>query len=353
MIIAASGANAQTFVLWGATTPTATVTSSDANDTICVGDPIIFTATIQAGCTYRFDVNGTIMQGPGGANTYIPAPAFTPGNQQVVVLVDNGTCSATDTLNFVTLGLPTPTLVVAPSNTICAGTNATFTGTGGTNYNFKVNNITVQNSASPTYSTTTLTNGQTVTVDVTNAGGCLTTSAGITMTVNALPVATLTIPDNSICAGTSATFTAGGGVNYNFEINGISMQNSALATFTTTALTDGQIVTVDVTNGSGCIATSAGITMTIYPLPTVATVTGNPTPACVSNMVNVDITGLTGTAPWSVEIWTDVFGNPGVLYYAVPGTVVISNPTILVPIPGVGFTTMHLRITDANTCSNF
>ena len=84
---------------------------------------------------------------------------------------------------------------------------------GGTNYNFRVNGTSVQNGASTTYTTTTLTNGQVGHFIVTNAGGCTATSAGITNTVLALPTPTLTSSDadNSFCSGTSVTFTAGGG----------------------------------------------------------------------------------------------------------------------------------------------
>jgi hypothetical protein len=75
--------------------------------------------------------------------------------------------------------------------------------------------------------------------------------------------------DNIFCAGTSVIFTAGGGTNYNFRVAGSSVQNGTGTTYTTSALTNGQIVDVIVTNASGCSATSAGITNTVNALPTV------------------------------------------------------------------------------------
>lgn len=350
-IFTASGlVNAQNFTLLGAASPTATLTSSDPNDTICVGGIVSFTAAA-GGTNYQFFVNGVSMQS-GAGNVYIPSPGFTAGNQQVVLLVDNGTCQARDTINFVTMALPVPTLSVSPGATICAGSTAVFTAGGGTSYNFKVNGISVQNGASTTYTTTTLTNGQSVTVDVTNAAGCLATSTGITMTVNPLPTPTLAASANPVCAGTSVTFTAGGGVNYNFKINGTSVQNSALNTYATTTLTTGQIVTVDVTNGSGCIATSTGINMTVNPIPHATTVTGNAVAECVGNMTNVTITGLTGSPNWTFEIWNTSGGLPSALYYSVPGNSAVPNTVITVPIPLVGLSNMFLRVTDGNGCSN-
>ena len=123
----------------------------------------------------------------------------------------NATSSA---VNLTVNALPIPTLVSSDANnTFCSGTSITFTAGGGTGYNFRVGGISVQNGVSATYTTSTLTNRQVVDVIVTNAAGCTATSAGITNTVNALPVPTLTSSDanNTFCSGTSITFTAGGG----------------------------------------------------------------------------------------------------------------------------------------------
>ena len=120
-----------------------------------------------------------------------------------------------------------------------------------------------------TYTTSSLTNGQVVSVIVTNANGCSATSAGITNTVNALPSPTLSSSDadNKFCAGTSVTFTAGGGTSYNFRVGGVSVQSGATSTYTTSSLTNGQVVDVIVTNTNGCTATSPAITNTVYALP--------------------------------------------------------------------------------------
>ncbi len=110
-----------------------------------------------------------------------------------------------------------------------------------------------------------------VTVEVTNSNGCSVTSSGITMSVNALPTAGLTsdATSNTICAGESVTFTATGGSTYEFFVNGSSQGSaSSTATFTSTTLSDNDVVTVEVTNSNGCSVTSSGITMTVNALPT-------------------------------------------------------------------------------------
>jgi gliding motility-associated-like protein len=103
------------------------------------------------------------------------------------------------------------------------------------------------------------------------ASGCVSsTRTAVSVIMNLLPTPTLTSsdPDNSFCAGTSVTFTAGGGgVNYNFMVQGTTVQNGPSATYTTRALINGQIVSVFVMNSNGCSITSPGITNTVYPIP--------------------------------------------------------------------------------------
>ena len=228
------------------------------------------TATVLTGETvdwYSSSSGGTLLKS--GSLSYTPSAAGT--YYAMARNTTSGCVSSTRTPVTVTMNpLPTPTLTSSDGDNIfCAGTSVTFTAGGGTNYNFRVAGISVQNGASATYTTSTLTNGQIVDVIVTNANGCIATSAGITNTVNALPVPTLTSSDadNKFCAGTSVTFTAGGGTNYNFRVGGINVQSGVSATYTTSSLNNGQVVDVIVTNANGCTATSSGIPNTVYSLP--------------------------------------------------------------------------------------
>ncbi|HBE43324.1 MAG TPA: hypothetical protein DDW27_19410 [Bacteroidales bacterium] len=85
------------------------------------------------------------------------------------------------------------------------------------------------------------------------------------MIVNVLPVVTFTCsdPDYTFYAGTNITFTAGGGTFYDFLINDASIQNGSDNTYSTSELTDGQVVSVIVTSAEGCSATSAGILVNV------------------------------------------------------------------------------------------
>ncbi|PXX96181.1 hypothetical protein DF185_20595 [Marinifilum breve] len=247
--------------------PSGTLISSDADNAICIGDNVTFTAS--GGVNYNFKIDGGSVQN--GSGSTFATTSLTNGQEVTVEVTNaNGCVSTYAGITTAVHTLPSGTLTSSDlDNTICAGDNVTFTATGGTNYHFKVNGGSVQNGSGSTYSTTGLTNGQEVTVDVTNANGCVSTYAGITTVVNTLPTGTLTSSDsdNSICAGDNVTFTATGGTNYNFKVDGGSVQNGSGSTYSTTGLTNGQEVTVDVTNGNGCVATYAGITTTVLTSP--------------------------------------------------------------------------------------
>ena len=214
--------------------------------------------------------------GPNGFTSTIQSPVVSAnaslamaGSYIVTVTNSNG-CSGTATTLVSVTGLPIPGLISSdPDNMFCSGTRITFTASGGTSYNFRINSTSVQDSEVATYSTTSLSDGQIVDVIVTNAPGCSATSTGIVNKVLLLPTATLisSDADNTFCTGTSVTFTAGGGTSYNFRVNGTSVQDGVSSTYTTTSLTNGQIVDVIVTDAAGCSAISTGITNIVNNLP--------------------------------------------------------------------------------------
>src|SRR6185437_10936940 len=147
--------------------------------------------------------------------------------------------------------------------------------------------------------------GNVVTVDVTGSNGCTTTFGPITMQVNALPTGNLSIEETSglanndgiICAGATVVFTATSGFsNYNFLLNGASIQTGTSNVYTTSTLNNNNKVTVSVTNGSGCAATFNSFTITVNPLPTVNAITGTMN-VCVNSTTSLSDGTSGGT--WS------------------------------------------------------
>jgi len=163
----------------------------------------------------------------------------------------------------------------AGTNPMCPGASATFSATptnGGTapTYQWQVNGANVGTN-STTYTTTSLTNGQSVTCIMTsNLGGVVNspaTSNAIVMTVgNTVPSVVIAGP-TVLCAGASATYTAtptngGSSPTYQWQVNAINAGTNS-STFTTSALTNGQAVTCIMTSNAGCQATPTVTSNTI------------------------------------------------------------------------------------------
>ena len=120
-------------------------------------------------------------------------------------------CTASD--NVIVTVDPLPSANAGVDQTICTGSSATLTASGGGTYQWSGGPSTSTYIVSPTSTTT-----YTVTVTIL---GC-TTSANVTVIVNPLPVANAGI-NQTICAGSSASLTASGGGTYqwsgSFHIN--------------------------------------------------------------------------------------------------------------------------------------
>jgi hypothetical protein len=278
--------------------PIPTLTSSDADNIICSGTSVTFTAG--GGTMYNFRVGGISVQN-GPLATYTTSSLTNNSN--------GCTAASASILNRVN-AVPLPTLTSSDSdNRFCAGTSVTFTAGGGTSYNFRVGGVSVQSGVSATYITTALSDGQVVDVIVTNASGCSATSAGITNTVFSSLTATLTSSDadNIFCSGTSITFTSTGGTSYNFRVGGISVQNGASPTYTTSSLSNGQTVDVIASNSSGCAAVSALIINTVNPSPTANAGTGGD--ECDLNFRFSAVPGI-GTGTWTLT------SGPGIVSFA-------------------------------------
>ncbi|MFN8393873.1 MAG: GEVED domain-containing protein [Bacteroidia bacterium] len=173
--------------------------------------------------------------------------------------------------------------VTSGTNPTCTGGSVTFTATptnGGTapTYQWKVNGVNVGTS-STTYTSSTLANGDVVTCVMTSnlsgVTGNPATSNSITMTVTSAvtPAVSIAITSgsNPTTSGASVTFTAtptNGGTtpSYQWKVNGTNVGTNS-ATYTTTTLTNGAVVSCVMTSSSSCAspttATSNSITMTV------------------------------------------------------------------------------------------
>lgn len=219
-------------------------------------------------------------------------------------------------------GISVSIALTGGTNPTCAGQSLTFTATptnGGTNptYQWYLNGAPVSLETGLTYTTTTLTN-ETVTCIMTSGGSftsnaiVLSVSGGIAPTVTTA----VTSGSNPTCTGASISFTAtetGGGTTpaYQWKVDGVNVGTNS-ATYSSSSLTNGQVVTCVMTSSSSCAtpttATSNATTITINSAvtPSVsAAITSGSNPSCVGQSFTFTATPANGgTIPvyqWKVN----------------------------------------------------
>ncbi|HTB32582.1 MAG TPA: gliding motility-associated C-terminal domain-containing protein [Bacteroidia bacterium] len=166
-----------------------------------------------------------------------------------VSVTDNKGCN--DTVCFIISGTPLPTITVTPPlDTICIGsTTPTLTAGGAVSYVWAPSNgLSCATCPNPTASPTATT---TYTITGTDANGCVNKDS-ITITVEPLPLITVTPQNDTVCQGNQITLTAGGGVTYAWTpvTSQLSSQTGSSVTVTPTVTTT---YTVTGTDAHGCI----------------------------------------------------------------------------------------------------
>ncbi|SMO45134.1 gliding motility-associated C-terminal domain-containing protein, partial [Saccharicrinis carchari] len=255
--------------------PTLSITSPGGT-TICAGDQMEFLASPGSFSRYVFMRNGTEVLQDDVSNT-LAINTINDGDD-ISVIAYAGTCFGNSTALTINVNpLPTSDLS-ASKTTVCQNETVTFTatpgGTGPFQYQFYVDGIAqgVQGSNIFTHSSTADFN---VEAEVFDSNNCSVLSAAVNVTIS-VPLAGLTADKTTICETEEVTFTATGGVAYEFFVNGISMQGPGVEhEYKTTTLLDNDNVTVQVTDASNCTASHAGIIIKVNPIPVVGIISSD------------------------------------------------------------------------------
>jgi hypothetical protein len=258
--------------------PTATATAAGVT-TFCQGGNVALNANTGAGLNYQWKNNGSNLSGETNASY----TAIATGSYTVEVTNASG-CANTSTAIPVTVNAsPTATITNGATAGFCTGGNVTLTATNvaGATYQWRISGSTVgtgltyvANAANP------------YTVLVTGTNGCTATSPVTTVSVNALPTATITTANTAFC-GTSGTLTATtvGGATYQWQNNGSNISGANASTYLVTAASAYR-VSVTIT-GTGCSAVSPAISPTITPYPTSVITNGATATFCGSGVLNI------------------------------------------------------------------
>ncbi|MGN6648219.1 MAG: beta strand repeat-containing protein, partial [Cytophaga sp.] len=321
------------------------VSIATPSTTICAGTSVTFTATPTNGGTtptyqwYKGAVGSGTPISLATSATYTTTTAAN-NDSYYVMMTSNATCptgnpatSNAVVITVTTVVTPAVTITASPGGAICAGTSVTFTATPGNGGNaptyewfIGTNSQGAPSTTANTFTSTALVNGDQVSVKMVSNSGCASTpnatSNVITMTVNpnVTPTVTLTADKTTICPGDQVTYTAtstnGGTPTYTW--NGTPTAAGTGATYTTTALTSPNSVTVTVNSTLTCVtsvtATSSPVMVTVTPVPTISvSIAPDVTSICANNPVvfTATVSGSGSTPAPTYEWFITGVGSQG------------------------------------------
>ena len=129
-------------------------------------------------------------------------------------------------------------------------------------------------------------------------------------------------------------FTAPSGfTNYDFQVNGTSVQSGSSNIFNTTVLNNNDAVSVIITNSNKCSSTLAPVIITVNPLPAVSSITGT-LQVCINSTTTLT-DAITG------GVWSSL--NTGIATIDASGVVTGVS---------AGTATINYTITNANGCDS-
>lgn len=252
--------------------PEPVLNSDQPGNTICSGETVNFYA--EGAYQYEFFIDGLSQGTMSTQNTF--STNGLSHLQSISVMGQIGNC--TEISNPIVFEVYPDIELESDVTTICPGETVTFTASGDTVYQFFIDGVPASPiTDNPVFTSTALNNGQTVSVSGT-PGAC--EPPGISITVRPAPTAQLNCSDSdlTICEGDEAIFTATGGSEYEFFIDGISQAPpSGSSQFITNTLENDQTVSVTVYSVYGCAAEAPQTyTMTVNPYPLVSLTASNP-----------------------------------------------------------------------------
>jgi hypothetical protein len=259
--------------------PVTVITTQPSSLVVCAGAAASFTtAATGTAITYQWNKNGVAIAGATSASyTIATTTAADAGSYTVTV---TGTCGVlTSTAATLTVNAVTAINTQPISQTVCAGAGVTFTvaasGTALT-YQWKKDGTDITGATASTYSiaATSAASAGIYTVVVTGTCGTVT-SAGATLTINAVTVITTQPTSQTVCAGAAASFTVaatGTALSYQWKKDGTNITGATSATYSiaaTNAASAG-VYTVVVTGTCGTV-TSTNATLTVNDVTAITT----------------------------------------------------------------------------------
>jgi hypothetical protein len=282
--------------------PTVTAT---ANQTVCAGTSVTLSGSGASSYSWNNGISNGVPFTPNSTTTY------------TVTGTDANGCTNTAQTTVTVNALPAANITAQGATTFCQNNSVTLNANAGAGLSYQwYNNGVAINGANS--ATLPVSNSGSYTVQVTNANNCSQTSAATSVTVNALPAATITPASaTTFCQGGNVVLNAnvGQGLYYQWFLNANPINNATSASYT--ASTSGNY-TLNVLNSDGCSTTSSTVSVIVNPLPNVSA--GSNQSVCAGSSVTLSGSGATSYV-WNNNVQNGVAFTPGATQtYTVTGT---------------------------------
>ena len=258
-----------------------------------------------------------------------------------------GTSNGND-MTFTTLGAVSPAGPITGPTSICRGatgviyTVATITGATGYVWSIPAGGVIVSGANTNTITVNFSQSAVSGNITVYGTNACMNgSSSSLAVTMNILPVPTITGPASACVHSTGNIYTTETGMSaYTWSISSGGIITAGAGTISITVtwnIAGAQTVSVNYTNSKGCMASSATVkNITVNPLP-VPTITG----------LAAVCAGMTGVT------YTTEAGNTGYIWSVSAGGTITAGSgtrTITVSWSTVGSQTVSVNYTNTNGC---
>jgi gliding motility-associated-like protein len=351
--------------------PSVTITTNPVTGEVCEDGEITFTATdLGTGYSYQWYLDGAIITGANGTSLTFggSSPHALPAigvDYEVSVKVDDDatSCSTTETIKFTVKDKPEVEITGPLGAEACSGDIVTLTavltdgpGVFPDDYAFEwykdtgSGPVLISGATTNTYilSGVSSFDQATYSVIITHSNGCSSDAYDYALTVHTV-IPTISVnPGTTVCEGTSVTFTAGGGSQYEFFVdNGSGFTSvqplSTDDTYGPVVLNNNDQVKVLVEDAYGCQATSDTLTMTVHDRPVISDI-DNSGPYCENDTIKLSSTVTGGDISTSGSYQYSWTGPDGF-------TSNVEDPSFE-PATTAKAGTYTLVVTDDNGCSS-
>ncbi|MBL4587182.1 MAG: T9SS type A sorting domain-containing protein, partial [Flavobacteriales bacterium] len=283
--------------------PDASVTNTQPT-TVCQGETVVISGIQNANNSYQWFDDALLLTGEDG----FELTALASGEYHVNVVAQNGCELGSDTIDVTVFDLPTVDVTSDGVLTFCDGDSVTFEADAPTATSYQWQESESDISGENTSELTALQTGD-YTIEVEDANGCISISDAISVTVLALPDASVTnTQPTTVCQGETVVISGIQNANNSYQWFDDALLLTGEDVFELTALASGEYH-VNVVAQNGCELGSDTVDVTVLDLPTVDVTSNGFLAFCDGDSVTLSADAPTATSYQWQESEIDISGE--------------------------------------------